>query len=287
MNKKLFATKLSFILIFSIVLAACGNSNVASTEEKANNSNPSTTQSVVEEPSASKEDVKLRFSWWGGAARHEATINALDTYMALNPHVTIESEYGGFDGYEQKLKTQLAGKTAPDLIQVDQPWLYDLATQSDMFLDLNTMTDIVDLSTFDQNFLTDYTVVNDQLQGLPTGSNGMIMTYNKTFFAKYGIPEGTQFDWDNLLEIGTKVHDESQGKDVLLNVDPSQLSLMFRSFVRQKTGNQFIDDDFTLGFGHAEAQEALEYIEKYFENGVVQTLAESAAFHNKIESHPK
>ena len=40
-----------------------------------------------------------------------------------DPHVKIEGEYGGFDGYLEKLTTQLAGRTAPDIMQIDIAYL--------------------------------------------------------------------------------------------------------------------------------------------------------------------
>lgn len=63
------------------------------------------------------EPVTLRFSWWGGEARHEATIAAAELYMEKNPNVKIEFEYSGWDGYKDKLVTQLSGGTAPDKIE--------------------------------------------------------------------------------------------------------------------------------------------------------------------------
>ena len=40
----------------------------------------------------------IRFSWWGGDVRHQATLAAIDRFEQLNPDVTIEAEYQGFDG---------------------------------------------------------------------------------------------------------------------------------------------------------------------------------------------
>ena len=43
--------------------------------------------------------IPLRFSWWGGDTRHQATIAAIERYMELNPNIVIEYEYMGFDAY--------------------------------------------------------------------------------------------------------------------------------------------------------------------------------------------
>ena len=68
----------------------------------------------------------MRFSWWGADIRHEATLAAIEAYEEENPGVQIEAEYQGFEGYQQKMMTQLAGGTAPDLVQIDNVWLMDL-----------------------------------------------------------------------------------------------------------------------------------------------------------------
>src|SRR5690554_4903274 len=122
---------------------------------------------VILSASALAQDVSLRFSWWGGEARHEATIAAIGRYMELNPGVRIVGEYTGYDGYYQRLVTQLAGRTAPDIIQLDQPWIPDLMTQGDLFLDLQEAD--MNLEAFDAGFLAAQGVYDDVLVGLPTG----------------------------------------------------------------------------------------------------------------------
>ncbi|MFC5650387.1 ABC transporter substrate-binding protein [Paenibacillus solisilvae] len=262
------------VALFSILaLSGCGGTT-----------NDNNSQGASGKPG---DKVTLRFSWWGSDDRHKATLAALDKYMELNPNIKVEAEYGGFDGYEQKLKTQLAGGTAPDLIQVDQPWLFDISQQGDVFVDLNTLKDTVDLTQFDNKFLADYSTVNNKLLGLPTGIIGMVFYYNKDLFTKYGIPEDTKWDWDNLLVYGKKVHDQSNGKDVLMNIDPNLATELVRYYVMQKTGNQFVKDDYTLGFDKTVAVEAMNYIKKYLDAGVIQPFEESTAFSNKIEQNPK
>ncbi len=93
-----------------------------------------------------KEEIVLRFSWWGSESRHEATLQALEKYHELNPNVTIEGEYSSFDTYYQKLVTQFAGGTAPDIIQIDQPWISDFAGQGEFFENIYDYEGIMDIS---------------------------------------------------------------------------------------------------------------------------------------------
>jgi hypothetical protein len=91
--------------------------------------------------------------------------------MELNPHVKIEGEYQGYDGYQQKIMTQIAGNSAPDIMQLDYPWLPDLAAQGDNFVDLSQES-AVDLSQFPQTVLEEYNSVNSKIVALPMGTNG-------------------------------------------------------------------------------------------------------------------
>ena len=67
------------------------------------------------------EQITLRFSWWGGEERLAATLDVIKQFEELNPNIKIEPEYGSSDGYADKLATQLASGTAPDIIQIGIP----------------------------------------------------------------------------------------------------------------------------------------------------------------------
>ena len=93
-------------------VAGCG----ASSKPDAGTAAQSGGQTTAAGETAAGEKITLRFAWWGGEARHNATLKAIEKYQELNPNVTIEPEYGGFDGYQQKLITQLSGQSAADII---------------------------------------------------------------------------------------------------------------------------------------------------------------------------
>lgn len=140
------------------------------------------TPAAKDTPTEAPKKVSLRFSWWGGDARHQATLEAIKLYMDRNPNVTIEAEYGGYGDYYQKLVTQLAGESAPDIMQVDSIWIADLYKQGEMFVDLYTMEDKMDMSGFDKTFLKNYCEVDGKLQGLPKSIATATFIYNVEFF---------------------------------------------------------------------------------------------------------
>ena len=100
------------------------------------------------EATSASKDIQLRMMWWGGDSRHKPTLAALEKYHELHPNVTVEGEPNGWDGYYQKLVTQVAGGTAADLVQIDQPWLAELCARGEVFVNLSDNPNI-DLSEFD------------------------------------------------------------------------------------------------------------------------------------------
>lgn len=64
--------------------------------------------------------VTLRFAWWGNEDRAKVTKAAVEEFQRRNPDIKVETEYGGYDAYFQKLSTQVAGGAGPDLLQLDR-----------------------------------------------------------------------------------------------------------------------------------------------------------------------
>jgi oligogalacturonide transport system substrate-binding protein len=225
--------------------------------------------------------VTLRFSWWGTESRHKATLAAIELYMKKNPNVKIEAEYGGFDGYQQKLLVQLAGGEAPDVIQIDQGWLQDIMAQGNLLTDLNKYKSILKINEFNRNFLKQNCTVKGKLVGLPTGINSHTYIVNKNLLDKFGIKPDTNWDWDTLLQIGTRVH-KQDSSCYLLVYDSNNIDLL-RIYLTNKTGKQWINSDYTLGFTKSQLVEAFTYYRKLLDSGTLEPIADSAIFENKIE----
>ena len=95
-----------------------------------------------------QEPLTRRFSGWGGAARHEATLKAIAAFEAKNPNVKIKAEYMGFNGYLERLSTQIAGGSEPDIMQINWAWLSTFSKTGEGFYDLNQSKAVMDLAQF-------------------------------------------------------------------------------------------------------------------------------------------
>lgn len=271
-KKSMFKIICTTAISASLVLLAAG----CGTTPSANESKQGDDQT--------QKQVNLRFLWWGGDARHKATIEAINKYRQLHPNVNIEAEYGGYDGYFQKLTTQLAGSTAPDIIQIDPPWLYDFSKQGDFFVDLNTV-DLIDKSIFDKKLLSDQSSWKGKLQGLPTGVIAEeVFIFNQDFFARHGIDPNTQWTWDKLLETGEKVH-QANANDYLLHTT-EHIQPLLTAYMQQKTGDTLVKDDFTFSVDEKLASEAFGYLKSMLDKGVLRPFAETTAG-TAIDEHLK
>ncbi|NLW55254.1 MAG: extracellular solute-binding protein [Firmicutes bacterium] len=189
----------------------------------------------------------------------------------------MEAEYGGFDAYYQKLVTQLAGGTAADIIQIDYKWVSDLAAQGELFVNMNDLKDRIDMSGFDLNFAHSYGAVGNYLLGLPTGLNALTLAANMDFLKEMGIKLDNDWDWDKILEAGVKVQQKDKNKH-LLYLTTNHFNYLLKTYMKQKTGNNFIKDDFTFGFKKEELVDAFAYIRKMVDLGVVSPFEESVLF---------
>lgn len=255
-----------------LVTAACSSGN---------NSNNSPAASTDGE--AAKK-VTLRFSWWGGDGRHEATLAAIEAYKAIAPNVTIEPEYQGFDGYEQKVKTQLASSNAADIIQLDVPWMEELS-KSDFFVDLAAHPDM-NLANFNSDFLNNFSVYDGKTVAIPAGVNAYTIIINKTLADELDIPTDVTWDWDMIYETGKALHEKDNSKYLLL-ADHNMIMNDFTSQLKQKTGKPWIAEDYTLGFTQQDAEEVFAWFEKAIAANVYQPLGEAELYFGKSEQNPK
>jgi len=157
-----------------------------------------------------KEKIILRFSWWGGESRHKATVAAIERYMQLHPNVEIKPEYSGWDGYHDKLTTQYAGGSAPDISQLDYTMVMEYATRGL----------ILDLTSYKSKYFKDieeslwglFRDLSGRIWAVPTGINCVSLYYNKTMFTKFGISYPKPgITWDDVFKIAQKATKDING----------------------------------------------------------------------------
>jgi oligogalacturonide transport system substrate-binding protein len=261
---KRFVLSMLVLLVVSFAANAAGSSD-------------SNSGSVADRKAEPARPVVLRMSWWGNESRHKAHLQAFERYHELHPNVTIEAEYGGMEGYRQKLTTQLAGRQEPDLMWIDPPWVYDFVTQGDFFVNLYEYKDLIDTSNFDQKLLNDYLVFNGKLIGLPTGVNAQCIAVDEQLSA-LGITLDGPWTWDKLIEAGKLVNQSNKEKYLILLESKFMNVIVLRAYMNQLTGKTLISDDYKMNFSESQLVEGLTLVQRLYQNKVVEPAQDADVF---------
>lgn len=192
---------LGLAAMMAMSAAACGEEGQTSNGQSSGTGNQTETKTGTEAQSASTEtavkenqaendgsyeECTLTFSWWGGDERHAATIEAIEAFEAKYPGIKVESTYGTWSGWEDSMATMFATNTAPDVNQINWNWLTSYSADGSAFLDLNQVSDVLDLSQYSEDALSQC-IVADELQAIPVSMTGRIFYWNKSTFDKAGI----------------------------------------------------------------------------------------------------
>ena len=282
MNKKLLAMGLSVTMIAGM-LTGCGSSSTESGDSTASTSQ--TQSEVTEQNTASEisqtaasddEPITLRFAWWGGDERNAATLEVIEQFEALHPNVTIEAEYGGNDGYHDKLATQLASGTAADIVQVDPETFPQYVSTGDYFVNYMDYSNM-DLSTFDENYIS--LEINGRYDGkqlgLPTGISGAGILVNQDLADEIGIA----YTWDDLLEMGRKVREYDDSMYLLCANKEYIVNLIVFNYGKQLCGSTLFDKETgELNITEEQMAELMQYVKKLYDEGVVAPASYQAAY---------
>ena len=289
--KKMTAMATAAALLAGVV-SGCGGTGQQTGEAASQSEQTEQAAAGTEETSAegsaagTGEQVTLRFSWWGGDSRHEATLDCIEAFEAAYPNITIEAEYGGFDGYQDKISAALSGGTEADIIQIDQPWMATYMAQNpDFFVDIRQYEDVIDLSGFSEDFLNDFCVYNDKLVSLPTGTNAVNFLANQAVLDEAGIEFGDTITWDDFYEQGKKVN-ETDPEKYFINMDSGIFWYVTKVYLMQLTNRQLINEDYTIGYTVDEMEEAFAYTKKLYDDKVILPLEESMIFSGAPQDNP-
>lgn len=233
----------------TIAALALGAAGCASGEPEAENTGP----------------VELRMSWWGGDARHELTNQVLDLFEEENPNITVVRDFGGFDGYLDKITTQYAGKNSPDVIQLYNEVLVEFAQRGQVY-DLNQAVEAGDLSLDGwPEDLIETNTIDGKLSALPFGlsTHGFVFDEAKSTELGVDIPE-EGFTWDDLAEYGEAIN-EASGGAVKGVTDLSHSYQVFEVWAKQN-GQEYLNAD-GIGFDEDTLVEYWEYWADLRESG--------------------
>ena len=251
------------------LLAACGG----------NSSSTAASSSVASAPAASADEslalsdgpVSMTISWWGGDSRHEAYQNAIKEFQAEHSNITIEPTFAAWSGWEEKMAAAFIAGNAQDVCQVNWNWLYNYSADGSKFVDLNTVSNFLDLTQWDKAAMDACYVANSQ-QCVPVSMTGRIFFWNMTTFNKAGITEVPK-SLDDLMAAG-KAFKEKLGDDYYpMHLGAYDRMILMVFYLESKYGKDWADPTTsTLNYDADQIAEGIDFIKSLVDGHVIMSL---------------
>lgn len=237
--------------LLAVSIAGCGGGETAAPSGSpggASGSAPSTS-------GKSDAPVTLRFSWWGGQARADYTMQMIELYQKQHPNVKIQAEYASFDDYWKKLVPQAASNDLPDVFQMSVAYISQYADRGQIE-DLGPHMDkgTIDKSSISQSFL-DVGKYNGKQYQITLGVNALAVVYDPAMIKAAGAPEPSKtWTWSDVETIAAKL--KASGKLLTSTIDDRNF---FNFYLRTKGKNLFDEK----GIGYQDDKMFVDYYTRY------------------------
>ncbi len=228
--------------------------------------------------------IELRMTWWGSQTRHDLTTKVIKLFEEKHPNITIKPEYSGWDGYMDKLTTQVAGSNAPDLLQMDYAFLSDFARRGAL-LDLTpyTQSSELDISKHDKSMI-DAGSIDGKLYAITLGVNAPGVIYDATLLQQLGIEAPQEsWTWKDFSDMSAKIA-AAKGQGFYGSADISGMTNMFEVFLRQSGIGLF--ENGKLAATNEQLQQWFDMWAALRANGGVTPAEVTASTTNAIETRP-
>lgn len=229
--KRVAAAALAGVMAFS--LAACGGSKDA------------------QQQSTESQDgkTKIKITWWGGQSRHDYTQQLLDLYTKSHPDVEFEAVPSGWDGYFDKLSTQAASGSMPDIVQMDYLYISTYAKNNSV-ADLQPYIDngTIDVSNVDEKILNSGKI-DGKMAGMVLSSSILAVGYNPEVLSSAGVeePKG-DWTWDDFAKISETISKKTGKASAMTSSGVVSDTNIFNYWVRQNGASLFSEDGKSLGY---------------------------------------
>ncbi len=183
------------------------------------------------------ETIDIDFSWWGNDDRHIYTMDGVELFENQNPNIRVTDRFGVWSGYERRNQVWMESANAADVMQINYSWLNTYSKDGEGYYNLNELTDIIDLSNYDEEDLK-YGMKNGKLNAIPIAFNTATVCFNKELFEEYNLEYPTS--WDELFDVAKVA---SKDDRYVIGMPKKHLFLMLIAYYEQKTGEKFYDEN--------------------------------------------
>ncbi|KHO62072.1 MULTISPECIES: ABC transporter substrate-binding protein [Thermoanaerobacter] len=230
MSKKLLSIFVLTIFLLATVLAGCSSSKNNTSSANETNTQKHQTQKPV--------TIKLGM-WSSSPAEKKIVDDQIAKFKEKYPNIDVQIETIVGD-YMQKLQTELASNTAPDIFYLDSMPAPQLMSSGVLEpLDDYIKKYNVDVNDFEPSLLSAFKW-EGKTYGLPKDFNTLALFYNKDMFKAAGIKEPPK-TWEELRDAAKKLTKDGV-KGLVLSADLAR----FDAFINQNGGSVYKDGKVTL-----------------------------------------
>ena len=273
--KKRFLSAFLATAMLATTLTGCGESEDKTTEattEKATTeaATDAGSDAGADDGAADYEECTIKFDWWGGDSRHEATQAAVEAFEAKYPGITVEINFGAWSDWETAKANEYLSGNNPDVQQTNFDWIGKYDADGTTYLDLNTVSDVLDLTQYDQAVLDKCVDANGGLAGIPVSVTGRTFYWNQATFEKAGLSTPTNLD--ELMAAGPVFKEKLGDNYYPLVVGEYDRAILVAFYLQAKTGQPIINEKNEVTVTEADFKEGLEFIKSLEDAHVIPTI---------------
>lgn len=296
-------TALLALMALALIVSACGSTGGTGTTSQATTAPAATTAPVATEAPAAtmapeattapaatdamtdtttsgagammavEDGAKIVFSGWGDETEQKIYRDSITRFNALYPNVTVDYQPIPAD-FQTKVKAQMAGGTAPDVMYIDDQLMTAFAPNGQL-LDLTPYLSEagMDTSSFIPQLLTIF-VQDGKTYALPKDWGTLGLIYLPEAFTAAGIAEPTaDWTWDDLKTAAEAIQKTEKFGGFCMGADWAR----FAPFVFG-AGGAYASDDFTkASINTPEVTQAAQFIADMKTSGALVTPSDVSA----------
>lgn len=195
--RKRLLVLVSIIVSVTFLLTGCGSSSKTSTTSNSGSGSSS---------SSGNKPVNITFSWWTNPTRTKLTKQAVALFEKKYPNIHVTMEYSSWNGYWQKLATEAAGGSIPDVMQMDGSKIAQY-TSNGQLMDLSKTN--VDTSGLNPSTV-DLGKVNGTLYALTNSINAQLLIDNPAILKQAGVTFPTSnYTWADFAQLCETIYQKT------------------------------------------------------------------------------
>ncbi|QHW31923.1 sugar ABC transporter substrate-binding protein [Paenibacillus rhizovicinus] len=270
LGKRRFYFMVVCIMVFSIVLSACGSNSSKSNEGNQPAANAGNQPAGNAAPA---EKVKLKVATWAGAGELKEFQDLIDKLNASATDYQIEVQSIPAD-YYVKLQTMVAAHQAPDFMWLSQEYVPQYAS-------LGAIAPLDDPLASVSSFQADdyypgplnVGKVNGKIYGLPWISQPYMLYYNQDMFDNAGVAAPTNdWTWDDFVEAGKKLTKDGQWGALLNNMPTAMYTWSYGGDIFDTAGKIVLDSP--------ESIQGLQMYQTIVKSGIMPQRAQADSMGN-------